>query len=122
MSFTISLGNGTRAAGFACISVGDGADTRGAFQVDVQSKLTLPSMTRDQAQEIVDSLLDMLSTYEAFERQGFAPAGFAEKAKYAIDFGITVLRNEILDKGKEEASDDTSNDTSRVTVIDEPSS
>ena len=115
MALCIALGQGSKAAGFACISVGDGVVTRGAFQVKLGSQLTLPNLTTEEIEKTIASLTDLCLTYQALSEQNFAPPEFGENATRAIQTIIDVLEERmpkvsvvadapamVEDKGKEE--------------------
>ena len=117
MALCIALGQGSKAAGFACISVGDDVVTRGAFQVKLGSQLTLPNLTTEEIEKTIASLTDLCLTYQALSEQNFSPPEFGENATRAIQTIIDVLEERIPkvsvvadtsvpavveDKGKEE--------------------
>lgn len=95
------IGTNSSATGFACVSVGDGVVTRGAFQVDVRDNITFPERVTGENGErpfspedidrIVAALDDIVLTYDAFEAQNFSPPGFASRARSAIDLAKTAM-------------------------------
>jgi hypothetical protein len=112
----VQLGNGARASGFCCLSVGDGATTRGAFQVEVRSNLSLPSdITQESIDNVIAQLNDVSLTYKSMEEQEHAPKGFGVRSAAAINIAIDTLSRhkvklqekaaadaKLQEKGKEE--------------------
>lgn len=91
----IQLGNGAVATGFCCISVGDSAVSRGAFQVSITSKLTFPdSVSADALEVLIGQLKDNVLTYQAMVEQKFAPREFFTRAKAAVDIAIDECTRE----------------------------
>ena len=85
----VTLGNGSSSSGICCVSIGDGASTRGAFQVNVTPNLSFPTeSTVEQFDQLIAALKDVCLTYQALVDQKFAPATFAVRAKAAIDIAI----------------------------------
>jgi hypothetical protein len=85
----IQIGNGSRAAGFCCVSVGDGALTRGAYKVEIRSAISFPAdATVESFDTLVNALQDVNLTYQALVEQKFAPAEFGVRSKAAIDIAI----------------------------------
>lgn len=88
----VAIGNGALANGFCCVSVGDGSITRGAFQVRMTEKLSIPSeITVQNLDNTVAALQDLCLTYQAMVEQNHAPAEFAVRAKAAIDVAVDAL-------------------------------
>lgn len=88
----VAIGNGALANGFCCVSVGDGSITRGAFQVRMTEKLSIPSeVTVQNLDNTVAALQDLCLTYQAMVEQNHAPAEFAVRAKAAIDVAVDAL-------------------------------
>jgi hypothetical protein len=89
---SISLGNGSAALGLCCVSVGDGAVTRGAFQVKMTETLSFPSeITEKNITDTVSALQDLCLTYQAMVDQNHAPADFGVRSKAAIDVAVDSL-------------------------------
>jgi hypothetical protein len=103
----VQLGNGARASGFCCLSIGDGATTRGAFQVEVRSNLSLPQdITEESVDNVIAQLNDAALTYKSMEEQEHAPKGFGVRSAAAISIAIDTLSRhkvKLQEKVKEEA-------------------
>jgi hypothetical protein len=86
--FSITVGRESQAHGLCCISIGDNSVTRGAFQVNVTDKLSLPEgLTAEKLDIVVQEVENLRETYKAFVAQGFplATPEFLEKANAAIE-------------------------------------
>lgn len=89
---SVSIGAGSSAKGFCCVSVGDGVNTIGAFQVKVGSSLTVPSdITVENIETLIVQLKDMNEQYQAMTAQKFAPADFGKRAAIAVASAIRGL-------------------------------
>lgn len=89
----IQIGNGARGSGFCCVSIGDGASTRGAYQVEVRSTLTFPENTTVQElDQCMAALQDINLTYKALVDQKFAPEDFGVRANAAIEIAMDYCR------------------------------
>lgn len=85
----IQIGNGSRASGFCCVSIGDGATTRGAYQIEVRSTLTFPENTTVEAlDQLMAALQDINLTYKALVEQRFAPEDFGVRSNAAITIAM----------------------------------
>lgn len=104
----ISLGNGSSASGFCCVSVGDGAATRGAFQVKMTETLSVPTdATVQNLDDTIAALKDLCLTYQAMVSQNHAPAEFGVRSKAAIDVAVDAL-----ERRKTQVAEDTVTSTS----------
>lgn len=112
----IQIGNGSRAAGFCCVSVGDGALTRGAYKVEIRSAITFsPDVTVESLDNLVEALKDVNLTYQALVEQKVAPAEFGVRSKAAIEIAIDASgrrRAELVASAAEAAR--VANETVRV--------
>lgn len=97
----VALGTGASASGFCCLSIGDGAVTRGAYQVVVTQKLTFPDATTIEVLDALNNALaDLSLTHQALVEQKFAPPEFGVRSKGAIDIAIdacTRRRQQLVD-------------------------
>lgn len=90
--FSISVGTEARAHGFCCIAVGDNTSARGAFQVSVGDKVTIPNdTTKATAVATLVEIEQMRLTYKAMCDTKFAPAEFEAASSKAIDHLKNVL-------------------------------
>jgi len=92
----ISLGNEAVASGFCCVSVGNKAVTRGAFQVRMTETLNIPdTATEKDLNSTILALKDICLTYQAMVEQGHAPEDFGVRSKAAIDVAVDALQRRI---------------------------
>lgn len=90
--FSISVGTNANAHGFCCIAVGDDTAARGAFQVSIGEKVTIPNETsKATAVATLHEIERMRVTYKSMCEQKFAPPEFASASSKAIDFLRDVL-------------------------------
>lgn len=100
----IQIGNSSRAAGICCVSVGDGAISRGAYQVEIRSKITFPAeATVESFDSLITALQDVNLTYQALVEQKFAPEEFGVRSKAAIEIALDACarrRSELIAAAK----------------------
>lgn len=90
----IAFGNGAKAVGIACISVGDGVVTRGAYQVSVTSNISCPDdLSNDKITEFINALNELSLTYQALSDQKVAPKSFGVQATAAVNILVDLLES-----------------------------
>lgn len=124
MSYCLTCGKNATAIGIGCVSVGDGVHTQGAWQVAMGPDLTVEELGTDP-EEIRKQILiirGLLSLYQSFSEQKFAPDNFFPKAKAVLDhlMGIMERRAEELKDTSQDVS--PKDESSVVEVVDDTSS
>jgi hypothetical protein len=101
MSYCLACGKGATAIGIGCVSVGDNVHTQGAWQVALGADLSLAELGSDPKviRDLILSIRGLLSLYQSFSDQAFAPATFFPKAKAVLEhlIGIMTRRAEELE-------------------------
>lgn len=125
--FTISVGTNARTHGICCIAIGDDAFARGAYQVVVKDKLTIPNnLTKATAVATMQELKEMKLTYQAMVEQKVAPADFGPASAKAIDLFTAALEkhfgkdlNGLLEDIKKETTSSSSATQEKGDVVNE---
>lgn len=85
--FTISVGTNARVHGICCIAVGDNTFARGAYQISIGEKITIPNdLTKAMAIATLHEIKELKLTFQAMCDQRVAPAEFGPNSAKAIDF------------------------------------
>lgn len=97
MALNVRAGLNAVSSGMCCVAVGDDTLARGAFQVSLGSKLTLPDTDEPTEKKIENytntlaSVKEIAAIFTAMGQQGHAPKEFVEKANVALYVLIDTL-------------------------------
>ena len=103
MALTLRAGQNAYASGFCCVAIGDDTSARGAFQVSLGTKLTLPDdPSLDTPEKKIEgfttganTVREFIAIYSAMGEQGHASAEFVEKANSALNILLDTLNKRI---------------------------
>lgn len=109
--FTIAVGTNARTHGICCIAVGDDTFARGAYQVSIGEKVTIPNdLSKSQAVISMQEIKELKLTFQAMVDQKVAPRDFGTESARAIDLLMATLEKH-FGKGLEGLVEDIKNET-----------
>ena len=90
--FTVTVGTNARTHGICCLAIGDNTLARGAYQVSIGEKITIPNeLTKSSAVATLTEIKELKLTFNAMVEQKFAPPNFGVEAAKALDLLASTL-------------------------------
>jgi hypothetical protein len=121
--FTVAVGTNAYVHGICCLAVGDNTVARGAYQVSIGEKVTIPdNLSKASAIATFNEVKELKLTFQAMVRQKVAPPEFGVESTKALDVLVGTLEKH-FGKGLNELIEDVKNETlekqPKETVVDE---
>jgi hypothetical protein len=92
----VTVGNNARTHGVCCIAIGDDTTARGAYQVSVGERVSLPNdMTAAFAVATIQEVRELKLTFQAMVDQRVAPATFGTESTRALDILVSAFEKHL---------------------------